>query len=59
MHGAFDILPRATRVCEELDCLDIVLKIARCLCVREREMCVCVCVRAASCTCVCVRGVCP
>jgi hypothetical protein len=29
MHGAFDILPRATRVCEELDCLDIVLKIAR------------------------------
>ena len=27
-YGAFAILPRATRLCEELDCLDIVLKIA-------------------------------
>ena len=28
LHGAFEILPRATRLCEEIDCVDIVLKIA-------------------------------
>jgi hypothetical protein len=47
MHGAFEILPRATRVCEELDCLDTVLKIARCQCV---------CVRARACVLLRVRA---
>jgi hypothetical protein len=28
VRGAFEVLPRATRVCEELDCLDALLKIA-------------------------------